>query len=120
MFFRRTPEKILKEQFNIEFYDFDYSIESFNEQWDDNGDGFCQILFKINRINPANLEYLINTNLVQLPILEKIPPNELPWNYLAAKKGYYLYEASQEDPRNFKLFIFDTENKVASLYYQIE
>lgn len=120
MFVERTPEKILKQQFDVELNNFDYSVKSFQEEWDDNGDGFCQIVFNLEEISSNNLDYLKSINAKSLPIIEKISPNELAWEYLNAKNGLYLYNASSDDIRNFKLFIVDTKNKRAILYYQIE
>lgn len=120
MFIKRTPEKILKQQFNIDLSDFNYSVMSFQEEWGDNGDGFCQIVFNLEKITSNNLDYLKSMNTKTLPIIEKLSPNELDWNYLNSKNGFYLYNASSDDIRNFKLFIIDIKNKKAVLYYQIE
>lgn len=120
MFIKRTPEKILKQQFNIDLSNFNYSVISFQEEWGDNGDGFCQIVFNLEEITPNNLDYLKSINAKSLPIVERTSPNELAWEYLNAKNGLYLYDVSSDDIRNFKLFIVDTNNKKAVLYYQIE
>jgi hypothetical protein len=120
MFVKRTPEKILKQQFDIDLSNFNYSITSFQEEWGDNGDGFCQIVFNLDEITPNNLDYLKSINAKSLPFVERISPNELAWEYLNAKNGLYLYDVSSDDVRNFKLFIVDTKNKKAVLYYQIE
>ena len=57
LFLKRTPEKLLKQQFNISLKDFDYSIETFEEQWCPNGDGELLIVIKFNELTQKNIEY---------------------------------------------------------------
>ena len=57
LFLKRTPEKLLKQQFNISLKDFDYSIETFEEEWCLNGDGELLIVIKFNELTQKNIEY---------------------------------------------------------------
>jgi hypothetical protein len=50
IFFKRTPEKILKTVFNISLDGFDYTIVSFEEQWCPNGDGHALVIYKFNSL----------------------------------------------------------------------
>ncbi len=118
----RTPEKILKTQFNIDINIFDYAVDTFDESWNKNGDGSCFIKFKINQIHQEGIDYLINMKAKPLPVsdsmalvIHKIQKVYSTGNHA----GYYLYDQEISDPRNFKLFVFDVENKEAILYYQI-
>ena len=118
----RTPEKILKVQFNIDINVFDFTVDTFEESWNKNGDGVCFIKFKINQVYQKDIDYLVNMGAKPLPISDtticvthKIQEEYLSGNHI----GYYLYDQEISDPRDFKLFIFDIENKEAVLYYQI-
>jgi hypothetical protein len=45
--------------------------------------------------------------------------NDIPKEYFEVDTGYYIYELlSTHDIRDYKVFIIDTERKVAVLYYQ--
>lgn len=120
---KRTPEKIIKQQFNISLKNFDYTIESFEEQWYPNGDGHTLIVVKFAELTQENIDYLKRFNPQSLPIQEidcpQIVPNKIPKQYLDTNVGYYLYESlSRFDIRNYKIFIINTEKKIAILYYQ--
>ena len=124
LFLKRTPEKLLKQEFNISLTGFDYTIESFEEQWYPNGDGYALIVYKFNSLTQGNIDYFNSFNNVQsLPILEayrqQMPPNSIPKQYLNANAGCYIYKVeSVTDYRDFKIFIVDTEKRIAVLYYQ--
>jgi hypothetical protein len=115
---RRTPEAILKQQFQIHLNEFNYSVESFNEQWDVNGDGYCQIIFNVD-FTPANFDYLKKLKPSALPVSKNLSTNSIPKQFIEAHKGYYFYESSDDDARSFKIFILDTIANKAVLYYQI-
>jgi hypothetical protein len=124
LFFKRTPEKLLKLQFNICLKDFDYTIETFEERWYPNGDGHLLIIFKFNKLTQNNIDYLKGLNPELLPIPEtdswQKHPSKIPKQYLNASAGYYVYESlNTHDPRNYKVFVIDTEKRIAVLYYQI-
>ncbi|MBR5689610.1 MAG: hypothetical protein IKX17_04095 [Prevotella sp.] len=111
----RTPEKILEQQFNISLKDFDYQVETFDEQWNPNGDGYVYIVFKFNELTENNINYFQSLGLKELPVSED---NEIPDRFLS-ENGYYLFEKEDSnDERNFKLFVVDTEHNKAILYYQ--
>ena len=111
----RTPEKILEQQFNITLKDFDYQVETFEEQWNPNGDGYAYIVFKFNGLTEKNINYFQSLGLRELPILDN---KEIPDRFLL-DNGYYLLEKEDiNDERDFKLLIVDTENNKAILYYQ--
>ena len=119
--FKRTPEKILKTVFDISLKNFDYTIESFEEQWcPPHGDGQVLIVIKFNKLTQENIDYFKNLNNIQsLPISAKMIPNAIPKQCSKANVGYYIYEPSSlHDPRDYKLFVIDTEKKTVVLYYQ--
>ena len=112
---KRTPEKVLEQQFNITLKEFDYKVETFEEQWCPNGDGYVLIVFKFNELTQNNINYFQSLGFKELPISEK---NVIPSRFLF-DNGYYLFENENiNDERDFKLFIVDTENNKAILYYQ--
>lgn len=111
----RTPEAILKQQFNIALNGFDYQVETFDEQWNPNGDGYSYIVFRFKALTENNINYFLSSGLKELPILDN---KEIPDRFLF-DNGYYLFEREDSnDERDFKLFIVDTENNKAILYYQ--
>lgn len=111
----RTPEKILEQQFNITLKDFDYQVETFEEQWNPNGDGYAYIVFKFNELTEKNINYFQSLGLRELPVLDN---KEIPDRFLL-DNGYYLLEKEDiNDERDFKLLIVDIENNKAILYYQ--
>lgn len=118
-FIKRSPEKILFNQFGVSLKGYNYSIISFKEQWDYNGDGYCLILFDLKQIGINELNNLIDTNYIKLPIVKKIEVNEIPESLIKSKNGFYLLHIEEEDPRDFKIFIIDTKKDKAVLYYQI-
>ncbi len=112
---KRTPERILKQQFNITLKEFDYDVETFEEQWCPNGDGYVLIVFKFNKLTQKNINYLQLLGLKELPISKN---NVIPNRFLF-DNGYYLFENENiNDERDFKLFVVDTKNNKAILYYQ--
>ena len=112
---KRTPENILKQQFNITLTGFDYKVETFEEQWNPNGDGYVYIVFQFNEITQNNINYLKSSGFKELPISQR---NVIP-DRLLFDKGYYLFEnENKNDERDFKLFIVDTDKNKAILYYQ--
>ena len=124
LYFKRTPERLLEWNFNISLEDFDYTVESFDEQWCPNGDGYVLIIFKFKELTQNNIDYLKKVGLQTLPISKanslQMVPNIIPNEYWYSDTGYYIYELeSPTDQRNFKVFIVDAAKKTAVLYYQI-
>lgn len=118
-FFKRSPEKILLNQFEINLKEYKYSVVYMDEQWDYNGDGHCLILFDFGQLKKEELNSLIIRNFKRLPIVDKIEVNEIPELYLNSENGYYMLQVEKEDPRDFKIFIIDNITKKAIMYYQI-
>jgi len=119
LFFKRTPEKILLCQFGVSLKEYNYSIISNVEQWDYNGDGYCMILFDLTRLKTQDFNNIVNHSFLKLPIDNYIEANEIPELYLKSQNGYYRLEIEKGDPRDFKIFIINTDTKIAILYYQI-
>ena len=110
LYFKRTSERLLEWTFNIGLEDFDYAVESFDEQWCPNGDGYVLIIFKFNGLTQNNIDYLKKVGLQTLPISKanslQMVPNIIPNEYWYSDTGYYTYELeSPTDQRNFKVFI---------------
>lgn len=112
---RRTPESILMQQFSITLKGFNYNVETFEEEWCPNGDGYVLIVFKFKELTQENISYFQSKRLKKLPMLSnEIIPTRFLYN-----KGYYIFENyNKDDERDFKLFVVDTENNKAILYYQ--
>ena len=128
----RTPETILKSMFGISLKNFDYTVEAFEEQGNFS-DGRLLIVFKFNELTNKNIDYLKGFNPQPLPFPEterkQMDINDIPPRFLRAETGYYLYrvEKTKHTEReglkwdrvsDFKIFIIDTENKLAVLYSQ--
>jgi hypothetical protein len=60
LFLKRTPERILKAVFDISLKDFDYTVETLEEQWYPNGDDHALIIYKFNTLTQNNIDYLNN------------------------------------------------------------
>jgi len=123
VFFKRTPEKVLKIMFNINLKDFDYDVETFEEKWCPNGDGQAFIILKINKLTQKNVDYLKGFAFKRLPISaedsELMDFNEIPKEYFNVNTGYYIYEPlSNHDIRDYKILVVDTVKNIAILYYQ--
>lgn len=123
LFLKRTPERLLNINFNISLRGFDYSVETFEEQWYPNGDGSTLVVYKFDRLTLENIEYLKGIALNPLPIseidLKRIGYNKIPEQYFYATRGYYIYEPlNTQDIRDYKIFILDIESGIAVLYFQ--
>ena len=119
--FKRTPESVLKSTFGISLKDFDYSVETFEEQWCPNGDGQALVVYKFNKLTQENIDYLKGFGLKPLPISEEERNIiwEIPKQFFESNTGYYIYESLHNiDFRDYKVFVVDTEKKIAVLYYQ--
>lgn len=128
IFLKRTPEKLLKQQFNISLKGFDYTIDSFEEQWLPNGDGYTLVIIKFNMLTQADIDYFKQFDLQSLPVSKadysQIGPNEIPKQFFKSENGYYIYQAERMAnvgalvvALDFKIFIVDIDKKVAVLYY---
>lgn len=134
LFLKQTPEKILDQWFNITLKGFDYNVNTFEEHWVANGDGYMLIVIKFNELTSENINYFENLPMKSLPISKKeyrqMIPNNMPQKYLKADIGYYIYQLGEVQDMekiigikdtfalDFKIFIIDTEKKMAVLYYQ--
>ena len=120
VFLERTPEKILKLQFEITLPKDSYSVTKFNEQWDLNGDGYCLILYKLSESSEKFLEGSMSKKMKQLPIIDQdVQMSDIPENFKYCKNGYFVIEKEKNDSRNFKILLIDTKENVVLLYYQI-
>ena len=122
-FFKPTHKSVLKSTFSISLKDFDYRVDTFAIQRYPNGDGHALVIYKFNELTQANIDYLMGFELKPLPILEDnrhlMLLDEIPNEYYKINCGYYIYELLHPiDFRDFKIFIFDIEKKIAVLYYQ--
>jgi hypothetical protein len=131
IFFKRTPEKILNIVFDISLKGFDYSVETFEEQWGPNGDGHVFIVYKFNTLTQGNIDYLKGFDLKSLPISEteywQMHSNGILKQFFNANSGYYLFRTERistielkegiKMALDFYIFVIDTENKMAVLYY---
>ena len=95
LFLRRTPESIIKTVFDINMSEFTYSVDSFEEQWYPNGDGYIRIVIKLKEITPTNVVYLKSKHVKSLPIPEKLK-SIIPHHFLLMKVGYYLFFSLSE------------------------
>lgn len=119
VFLKRTPERILQNQFGISLKKYNYSTVSMKEQWDYNGDGYCLIIFDFTKLGAKELNSIIKDKFKKMPINEELEVNEIPESYLKSRDGYYILQAEKEDSRNFKIFIINMNAKEGILYYQI-
>jgi hypothetical protein len=120
VFFERTPEKILKLQFEISLPKNSYSVSEFHEQWDLNGDGYCLIRFKLTERSDKLLESSMSKKMKQLPVIDQdFQMSDIPENFKYCKNGFFVIEKEKNDSRNFKILLIDTKENVALLYYQI-
>lgn len=122
LFLKRTPEKILKAVFDISLKDFDYTVETFEEQWCPNGDGHALVVYKFNKLTQENIDYLKRFGLKPLPVSEEecklMIFNKIPKEFFQSDLGYYTYKPEGTKDTDYKIFIIDTEKKMAVLYYQ--
>ena len=115
-FFDRSPQRIIKQVFEINLKEDNYNIKLFREQWDPNGDGYCLII--LSNIVLKNI--LVNGEIKSLPInLEQLPPTEISKELISSKSGIYQIKFHPNDGRNFDLFIYDSKKKEALFYYQV-
>lgn len=127
IFHKQTPKSALKIAFNMNFRNFDYTVETFEEQWCPNGDGRTFVICKFNKLSRQNIDYLKGFGLKQLPISEEerrlMDFNRVPKEYFNVSTGYYIYKPTNasNEPLNswdYKVFVVDTVKNIAVLYYQ--
>ena len=122
--FKRTPESVLKATFSINLKNFDYNVEIFDDQMHPLGEGSTLVIYKFYKLTQENIDYLKSFGLKPLPISEEernvMHFNKIPKEYFEVDTGYYIYEPLHpvDFRRNYKVFVIDTENKIAVLYYQ--
>jgi hypothetical protein len=98
-FFYRTPEKLLKEAFNVDLSDFDYEIEIFEDEWFFNGNGHTKIVIKFNELTQENIKYFKNFDVKS-------------YENIISETGFSI---RQENYGVYKSFDVDYKNKVAIL-----
>jgi hypothetical protein len=121
--FTITPKRLLQLHFNISLKDFDYTVKTIDYQWCGNGDGYRLTIYKFNKLTTENIEYLSRVCSKPLPISEtdikKISCNRIPKDIFKSDTGYYIFEIlCTYDDRDYKVFIVDTEKKIAVHYFQ--
>ena len=115
-FFERTPNRIIKQVFDINLKEDNYKTKLFREQWDLNGDGYCLIV--LSNIELEDIH--ISGEIKELPLdLEQLPPSEISNGQMIPKTGVYQIKFQPSDGRSFDLFIYDSKKKEALFYYQI-
>lgn len=116
---RRTPEDLLMNQFQIDLSEFDYSVKSFDENWE-LADGQCRIVFSFDSITSNNIYYLIEKGAIPLSEESVNPSHRIPNKYIiGGKNGYFIYKEEENHPENYGYFIIDLVNKEGVFYYQI-
>lgn len=119
---RRTPEYLLKLQFGIDISSFDYKIESFDDQWHTpHGEGHCHIVYTINNISKKNIDAVVNAGAKEFPISDTIRRYHRMRREICGDnhQGYYIFQENEDNPDEFKYFVFDITDSKAILYYQI-
>lgn len=132
LFWKRTPESIFKGVFDISLNDFDYTVDTFEEEWV-LSDGYLLLIIKFNKLTQANIDYLKSLNAKPLPISETdyllIRQGSIPWRFKYANSGYYLFQAEKIVTRDIEgikrelamdlyIFIVDINRMEAVLYYR--
>ena len=109
----RTPKSLVMRTFNISLKDFDYKVETFEDQWHLNGDGHVKIVFHFNELTQKNIDYFKSLGLMEYPISES-EFKRVPSIY-RYDNGFYIYEWFSGG--GFKIFAVDTDMKRATFYY---
>jgi len=122
--FKRTPESVLKSTFGISLKNFDYNVEIFDDQMHPLGEGRTLVIYKFYELTQENIDYLKGFDFKSLPISEEeqrlMHFNKIPKEYFEVDTGYFIYETLHpvDFRRNYKVFVVDTEKKIAVLFYQ--
>lgn len=117
---RRTPENLLKIQFGIDLSSSEYTVDSFDDEWDSTGDGECRIVYSFTRISQNVVDELIEKGALPFPIPDTIPKGfRLENRFVSGEhKGYYLYVEDEGNPYSFSYFVLDLDDKQAVLHYR--
>lgn len=105
---------LLKRTFGLNFDKVKLHEIERREKWLSNGDGEKLIIFDYE-----NLKNLDISSLNELPMIEDIPPTNMPLRYMQIEIGYYKYIEDKNDYRNFSLLIIDTTKKQIYVFFQI-
>ena len=120
--FKHTPESILKAHFKINLKGFDYTVETFREQWCQNGDGEAFAIYKFNELTQDNIDYLKGFGLKPLPIPEEeidiMLPTGMPKEHFRIDTGYYIYVPLSSNLRDYRVLILDIEKNILIFYCQ--
>lgn len=111
--FERTPASIVKKVFNVEIKS-NFKLETFREQWDYNGDGYCIIVYN----NVERADAMLKTNVEVLPLKIELPPTEITSMLSKIQEGEYWVKFEPNDSNNLYLFFYDRVNRKAVFYYQ--
>ena len=115
---KTSPESRLKQQFNIDISNREYSIGATSEQWLPNGDGHYYVEIILDR--EENIKNDLIANLFKpLPITDDVPRSEFSMNWEEVDKGYYRFGLLDSDDRNFKIAVYDSNKNKIYFYYQI-
>ena len=117
---KRTPKKILLNQFEFDLTDFNYDIIYSKEEWNPNGDGYYLAQIKFNEITKENIDYIKSQKLLKLPVDVILSPNDIPTGWENKKEGYFKLNYFDKDIRNFKILFLDIDKKELLIYYQLE
>ncbi|MGX5688508.1 hypothetical protein [Arcticibacter tournemirensis] len=112
-----SPKSRLKQQFNLELKDGQFSIANEREQWSPNGNGFYYV--EINLINDFSIIKEIQSKFKPLPVKEDFPGNSVIGNVNNFQDGYYSIGTIETDPTTFKIALYDSKKKKIILYYEV-
>ena len=114
----RTPERILSKTWGVNVKGLEYSVTSFRDQWNGNGDGETEIKMAVE-LPQKDIDNLISHGAKPLPIVG--PENKKRWlerisGIDCATDGVYFFEQGEQEPE-CKFLIYDDDSHV--LYYYL-
>jgi len=117
IFLERTPERIIRWNINVCLNNFDYKVETFEDQWSIfGGNGYTNIIIKFNELTQENIDYFKTFNFTPLYLLKHTHIG-IPYKYIVSDDGGYKYEV--DDYIN-KIFIIDLKNNTAIYYCSVQ
>jgi len=124
-----SPERVLKKQFSISLDNFDYTIIHNTTPEVPIPFNYKCIYFRFRYITQENIEYLQSLPMQQLPLQNREKMLQMIFKGAHSQKieefypsddDYYMFDNHSSCCGLYnKIFIVDTEKKVAILYYQI-
>ncbi|GAB2987725.1 hypothetical protein GCM10027049_29750 [Mucilaginibacter puniceus] len=115
---KTSPANRLKQQFNIDISDRDFTIGTTSEQWLANGDGYYYVEIIMARTENVTNDLIAN-NFKPLPVNDNVPASEFSTNWEEVNKGFYQFGLLDSDLRNFKIAVYDSEHNKIFFYYEI-